>query len=27
MSFFKKKKEIKKEVCMWEWWWKRIREV
>ena len=25
MLFFKR--EIKKEVCMWEWWWERIREV
>ena len=20
-------REIRKEVCMWEWWWERIREV
>jgi len=25
MFFFER--EIKKEVCRWEWWWERIREV
>ena len=25
ICFFER--EIKNEVCMWEWWWRRIREV